>query len=190
MSAGYRAQRGSVQIIIIVSAVVALIAALGYVYWQSSSDGGVVINEQSNDAKKDTGESSRSAIPDGWSVRGISYAAPKATDVTYSSYGIDEMIHVGYGAPVYVKYNATDGWRTYQTDVDGLTAREDNSVVALDALAEDIYLAHYYETGDGPTGESRVLIVTDTAVHQFAFTQQLQSEELMNQFVQTVKFDL
>lgn len=99
------------------------------------------------------------------------------SDVTYTSdlawsgqvvvrvYAVDEDIPVNYGAPVAVRYNSTTkAWETYQSGA----KRSDNIVSDSSVLVMDNLKTATYTTGDGTTGELRILFVKDANVIQVA----------------------
>jgi cytoskeletal protein RodZ len=179
-------QKGSAAIVTVIVIVVAALVLLGFVFWQNIAGG----PRSTDDASVKPASTSD---PIGW-VRqqdndtAVSYAAPDGVDVTVETFQLSDAIPVGFGAPVFVAYDANQGWQTYQSDANNqpTIAVEENLVKPLTVQAADKYTSNYYDTGDGQTVQTRVLVVT-TQIYQFSFTQQLGETDVMT-FVQSLKF--
>lgn len=199
-------KKGSAQLIIIIILVVLLLGALGFILWQNvfgktsqTANQANIITSQTQ-ANTNTTNNQQVAtytptIPSGWTTHSIadfnlSYAIPSGTKLEYAKYKFSEMIDVGYGAPVRISYTQAQGWQTYDMDSNGqyTVKRNESLVKSLDAKAQNQYSSSYYNTGDGPVGESRVLVVKDTSIYQFAFTEQIETTDFMNSFVKTLDF--
>lgn len=181
-----RVQQGGVaHLIVIITLVVAVLGLLGFVLWQNflqKSSSTEVARSDTSASSEDT--SSGSSLP-------VTYVAPEGSEVVAERFDNSDQIHVGYGAPVFLKYSALDGWVSYQTDESGEATikQEENLVKPLSVLAQDQYITSYYGTGDGPVAaETRVLVVVDDMTYQFALTGVL-SEKAIADFIQSIKFD-
>jgi len=199
-----RNQAGVAHMTVVIGLVVIIIAALGFIFWQNfvyktpevKSTPVAAQDKQEKPAAEESVKEYTPTVPSGWVVRedselGFSYAVPAGEKISYNLYKVGKMIHIGYGAPVYVSYSAVDGWQTYENDKDNkpTVKRSDNLVEALEAKAENRYQASYYVTGDGPTAETRALVVVDDTVYQFTFAKETKTEKFLSEFVQTIKFD-
>lgn len=189
-------QKGFAHALLIIGLVIALVGALGFVFWQNFVYKETVATKTEVVKQPDATDKYEPTIPSGWVVReskepAFSYAVPNGEVVAYEVYKIGEMIHVGYGAPVYVSYSSSDRWQTYDTDSSNKPTikRDDNIVKSLAAKVENKYDAAYFSTGDGQGGETRVLVAVDAKVYQFSFTGKLQTEEFVSSFVKTIKFN-
>lgn len=187
-------QRGSAHALLIIGLVIALVGTLGFVYWQNflrnDSDSA---KTEITDSQTNTESTYQPTIPDGWMTASgtnprSTYSLPKGETVTAEVYVVDELIHVGYGAPVFVKYSSSSSsWQKYAAeDSNDPVLQTDTIVKALDTRVEDKYEASYYTTGDGLGAESRVLVVAGETVYQYSFTGKIQSVDFMNSFVQTI----
>ncbi len=199
-------KKGSIEVIVIVVLAVGLVAALGYIFWQNSSkkdDAKLETTVTKTDSTKTAEQPVPNAtqkvyaptIPDGWKTHAsddgsLGFAIPSGENVEFQLYNINEEIHVGYGAPVWVKYSQANGWQTYENGAgnEHVLRQGPGMVKGIDVKAADQYLAAYYSTGDGPTGESRVLVVVDQKVYQFTFPGKMQTPEFLVQFVKTLTF--
>ncbi len=189
-------QKGFAHVLLITGLVLALVGALSFVFWQNFIYKEPVATKTEVVKQSDATDNYEPIIPSGWVVRqnkepAFSYAVPSGEVVAYEVYKIGEMIHVGYGAPVYVMYSLSDKWQTYDTDSSNKPTikRDDNLVKSLAAKVEDKYNAAYFSTGDGQGGETRILVAVGAKVYQFSFTGKIQTEEFVSSFVKTVKFD-
>lgn len=195
-------QKGFAHALLIIGLVVALVGALGLIFWQNfihkeplAKNDPIAVTKKNDNQKQLASEAEVyvPVIPSEWKVFNnedpkFSYALPSGQAVSFKIYSLNEAISVGYGAPVYVKYDTNLGWQTYSTDMNGTPTikAETNLVKTLSAKVEDKFLSSYYETGDGTAGESRVLVVVGSRVYQFSFDRTLQKPEILTQFAKTV----
>lgn len=180
-------QGGALHLVIIVVLVVAVLGSLGFVLWQNSI--------QKNDLTTDvvTTETSDSlADPTSEQNLPVSYAMPNGSKISTERFDNDDYIHVGYGAPVFLKYSTSDGWMSYETDESNEpTIKQDNNLVRpLAIMAENQYIVSYYFTGDGPEAvETRILVVVNDDTYQFSFYMERLSEQDITKFVESIVFE-
>lgn len=108
----------------------------------------------------DTTTSTQYAVPAGW-----------ADELKVAKFNVDENIHVGFGAPVWVRFASNvQAWQTIDIDVSGTptVVRAENIVSTSNIKAEDKYTVGTYSTGDGGGAQYRVLVVKDKQVLQFS----------------------
>lgn len=179
----FRNKRKGIIGIVEIAAIVLVLGVIGFVTWRMMDDSDT--NKTSTETTptsetSDTGTTvtEASSIPKGWvektdSKTGIKYAVDSdwPDETVLTRYKVDENIHVGYGAPVYVRYNSsTNKWETLETNSDNVPVvrREDNIVKkSLTQVGDELPTA-IYGTGDGPCGAIRVVFVSNNHVIQIA----------------------
>lgn len=146
---------------LLILVIVGIIGGVGYFVWKQQ------------DSNSSTVADSTESLPE-------EVKAPviiTESDVTYTAdpswsgqvivkiYNVGEDMPVNYGAPVAVRYNPTaNTWETYQSG----EKRSDSIVSDSSVLVMDNLKTATYTTGDGTTGELRIVFVKDKSVIQVA----------------------
>lgn len=87
------------------------------------------------------------------SSSGVKYSVPSGWEglVKVEKFAADSAIHVGYGAPVWVRYSTSaKTWQTLDNDANNqpTEVRADSLVTASDKKVEHAYPAGFYTTGE------------------------------------------
>lgn len=169
--------------VVIVILVLAVVGLAGYIVWDKSkntvSETNKVSTLQTFTNKENQDDIYSQAIPKEWvnktdTTLRIDYAIPQewTKGIEITKYAVDEKISVGFGAPVWVKYNLrTNKWETLDVDDNGnpTIVRSNSLISEISGLVENKYTAVYYVTGDGTGAQIRILVLKESHVYQFSF---------------------
>ena len=189
-------QQGSAHVVIVICLVLALLTALGWIFWQNfvhkeepqKETDVVVVEKEKEEAKTEEKTEQQPSeyapvVPEGWvtkSVAGVSFAVPGKwlttscdgrCSVEVKKHKVDQVITPMVGPHYPVRYSTSaKAWQTidpYTNKVfDEKTVK--NIVKSIAAKAENKYSAWEYTSGDGMMAQTHVLVVKGKTVYQLA----------------------
>lgn len=201
-----KSQKGFAHIIIIVVVAAALVAVLGYVFWKNfiqtdTKNQNVAISQNDAETKEkaqDQDSTDSSTIPDGWEKKsidglGVTFAVPEDwSEVSVEKYKIDENVPaVNSGVMMYLRYS--DASKSLDLLVDnndgaGPQKSENNLSKQSTVKAEDEYVTFFYESLHTGSSETKVIVVKDSSVYQFALGK-LMATDSISDFIGSISFD-